>query len=112
MDNDSHVDIIFLHAFERMGINPKKLQPTNNSLFEFGDKATLPLEKIVLPLSFYTDANARTEHITFDVIDVVYPYNAILGRGAVNAFRAVIHGLYLCMKILGPGVIITVFDDH
>ena len=28
-----------------------------------------------------------------------YPYNAIIGRGTLNAFKAVLHPVYLCMKI-------------
>lgn len=43
---------------------------------------------------------------------MVYPYNTILGRGVINAFEAAIHGLYLCMKILGPCGVITIFRDQ
>jgi hypothetical protein len=28
-----------------------------------------------------------------------YPYNAIIGRGTLNAFKAILHLAYLCMKI-------------
>jgi hypothetical protein len=28
-----------------------------------------------------------------------YPYNAIIGRGTLNAFEAILHRAYLCMKI-------------
>jgi hypothetical protein len=28
-----------------------------------------------------------------------YPYNAIIGRGTLNAFEAILHSTYLCMKI-------------
>jgi hypothetical protein len=28
-----------------------------------------------------------------------YPYNAIVGRGTLNAFEAILHPTYLCMKI-------------
>jgi hypothetical protein len=28
-----------------------------------------------------------------------YPYNAIIGRGTLNAFEAILHPVYLCMKI-------------
>jgi hypothetical protein len=28
-----------------------------------------------------------------------YPYNAIIGRGTLNAFEAILHPAYLCMKI-------------
>jgi hypothetical protein len=29
----------------------------------------------------------------------LYPYNAIIGRGTLNAFEAILHPAYLCMKI-------------
>jgi hypothetical protein len=43
---------------------------------------------------------------------MVYPYNAIMGRGSINKLKAVIHGLYLCMKILGPPGAITIYGDQ
>jgi hypothetical protein len=68
--------------------------------------------KIELPLSFGVAPNARSEHITFDIVDMVYPYNAIMGQGSINKFEAAIHGLYLCMKILGPQGVITVYGNQ
>jgi hypothetical protein len=35
----------------------------------------------------------------FDIVDMEYPYNAIIGRGTLNAFEAILHPTYLCMKI-------------
>jgi hypothetical protein len=43
---------------------------------------------------------------------MVYPYNAIMGRGSINKFEAAIHGLYLCMKIPGPQGTITVYGNQ
>jgi hypothetical protein len=43
---------------------------------------------------------------------MVYPYNAIMGRGSINKFEAAIHGLYLCMKIPGPQCVITVYGNQ
>jgi hypothetical protein len=43
---------------------------------------------------------------------MVYPYNAIMGRGSINKFEAAIHGLYLCMKIPGPQGAITVYGNQ
>jgi hypothetical protein len=43
--------------------------------------------------------NTRTEQVVFDIIDMEYPYNAIIGRGTLNAFEAILHPAYLCMKI-------------
>jgi hypothetical protein len=79
VDNGRQVDIIFIDTFERMGINSKQIHLADNHRFRFGGKATLSLKTFVLPLSFDIGANTWTEHITFDVIYMVYPYNAILG---------------------------------
>jgi hypothetical protein len=111
VDNSSQANIIFLHAFDRMGISHSLLKPADNPLYRFGDNGTFPVGKIELPLSFGVAPNARSEQVTFDIIDMVYPYNAIMGRGSINKFEAAIHGLYLCMKILGPQGVITVCGD-
>jgi hypothetical protein len=43
---------------------------------------------------------------------MVYPYNAIMGRGSINKFKAAIHRLYLCMKISGPQGVITIYGNQ
>jgi hypothetical protein len=43
---------------------------------------------------------------------MVYPYNAIMGRGSINKFEAAIHGLYLCMKIPGRQGAIIVYGNQ
>jgi hypothetical protein len=112
VDNGSQADIIFLHAFYRMGISHNLLKPSENPLYGFGGKGTFPVGKIELPLSFGVAPNARSEQVTFDIVDMVYPYNVIMGRGSINKFEAAIHGLYLCMKIPGPQGVITVYGNQ
>ena len=65
-----------------------------------------------LPVSFGDTANARTEHITFDVVKMPYPYSGILGRGTINKFEAIVHQLYPCMKIPAAAGVITVRGDQ
>ena len=60
----------------------------------------MALGKITMPITFGYIHNTRTEQVVFDIIDMDYPYNAIIGRGTLNAFEAVLHPAYLCMKIL------------
>jgi hypothetical protein len=67
-----------------------------------GRKGTLPLGKVDLLLSLGATPNARTVQVTFDIVDMVYPYNAILDRGTIDRLKATIHGLYLCMKLQDP----------
>lgn len=57
----------------------------------------MSIRKITLPISFGVSPNARTKHITFDIIDMVYPYNAIIGRGSINKLKATIHD-YACAR--------------
>jgi hypothetical protein len=41
----------------------------------------------------------ETEQVVFDIVDIDYPYNTIIGRGTLNAFEGILHPAYLCMKI-------------
>jgi hypothetical protein len=52
-----------------------------------------------MPVTFGYVHNTRTENVVFDIVDMEYPYNAIIGRGMLNAFEAILHPAYLCMKI-------------
>jgi hypothetical protein len=54
---------------------------------------------ISLLVSFGILQNARTKYITFDVVDMHYPYNAIFTRGLLNTFKAALHLAYLCLKV-------------
>jgi hypothetical protein len=52
-----------------------------------------------MPVTFGFIHNTRTEQVVFDIVDMEYPYNAIIGRGTLNAFKAILNPAYLCMKI-------------
>jgi hypothetical protein len=112
VDNGSQANIIFLLAFDRMGISHNLLKPSDNPLYGFGGKGTFPVSKIELPLSFGVAPNARSEQATFNIVDMVYPYNAIMDWVSINKFEAAIHGLYLCMKIPSLQGVITVYGNQ
>jgi hypothetical protein len=50
--------------------------------------------------------------VTFDVVDLYYPYNAIFGRGFANKFNTAIHMGYLCMKMSAFHGIITIHSSQ
>jgi hypothetical protein len=67
---------------------------------------------ITLPVSFGTPKNPRTEFITFDVVDMIYPYNDILRIGLLNTFEAAIHSAYLWLKIPATFKVISIFGNQ
>ena len=78
-----------------MKLSRSQLQPSDSPLIGFGGKRIDALGKISLPVSFGGHENARTEYVTFNVVDLYYPYNAIFERGFANKFNAAIHMGYL-----------------
>jgi hypothetical protein len=76
-----------------------KIHDATHPLCGFGGKQIVALGKITMPVTFGYVHNTRTEQVVFDIVDMEYPYNAIIGRGTLNAFEAILHPAYLCMKI-------------
>ena len=86
VDTGSFIDIIFSSTFDRMNIDRNLLLLADIPLIGFGGKRGNALGKITLPVSFRDLSNPKTESITFDVVEMNYPYNAIFGRGLINKF--------------------------
>ena len=69
-------------ASSKWGSQSKALQKSQYPLIGFGGKRIEALGKIELNVTFGEGATQRTEAITFDVVDINYPYNAIFGRNS------------------------------
>jgi hypothetical protein len=98
-DTCSAADIIFAKAFRQMQQLEDKIHDVTHPLCGFRGRQIVALGKITIPVTFGYVHNTRTEQVVFDIIDMEYPYNAIIGRGTLNAFEAILHPTYLCMKI-------------
>jgi hypothetical protein len=99
VDTGSATDIIFAKAFRQMQEPEDKIHDATHPLYGFGGRQITALGKITMPVTFGFVHNTRTEQVVFDIVDMEYPYNAIIGRGTLNAFEAILHPAYLCMKI-------------
>jgi hypothetical protein len=56
-----------------------------------------------------TPKNPHTEYISFDVVDMPYPYNTIFVQGLLNTFEAALDSGYLCLKIPTIFGVLSVF---
>jgi hypothetical protein len=99
VDTSSAADIIFAKAFRQMQELEDKIHDATHPLCGFGGRQIVALRKITMTVTFGYVHNTRTEQVVFDIVDMEYPYNAIIGRGTLNAFEAILHPAYLCMMI-------------
>ena len=61
-----------------------------------------------MPITFGSRANFRSEILTFEVVDFLGFYHAILGRPCYAKFMAIPNFTYLKLKMTGPNGVITV----
>jgi hypothetical protein len=99
VDTGSAADIIFAKAFRQMQEPEDKIYDATDSLCGFEGRQIVALGKITMPVTYGFVHNTSTKQVVFDIVDMEYPYNAIIGQGILNAFEAVLHLAYLCMKI-------------
>jgi hypothetical protein len=66
---------------------------------------------VVLPITFGTPDNYRTELIKFKVAYFESSYHAILGRPALAKFMAIPHYVYLLLKMPGKIGVLTFCGD-
>jgi hypothetical protein len=95
-----------------MGYDKKRLKELTKPFYGFSGKRIKPIGIITLPVSFVTPKHSRTEYITFDVLDMLYPYNVIFGRGILNTFEVVLHSSYIHLKVLATFGVITIFGSQ
>jgi hypothetical protein len=80
VDTGSASDIIIAKAFRQMQEPEDKIHDATHPLCGFGGRQIVALGKITMPVTFGFINNTRTEQVVFDIVDMEYPYNAIIGR--------------------------------
>jgi hypothetical protein len=75
----SVANIIFAKAFRQMQEQDYKIHDATHPLCGFGGKQIVTLGKITMPITFGYVHNNRTMQVVFDIVDMDYPCNAIIG---------------------------------
>jgi hypothetical protein len=113
IDGGSGLNLIFASTLRKMGLDFTDMLVPSKSPF-YGiipGNAAHPLGTVVLPVTFGTRENYRTEFIKFEVANFKSSYHAILGHPALAKFMAVPHYVYLLLKMPGLSGVLTLRGD-
>ena len=113
IDEGSGLNLIFMSTITKMGLDiSDKLKPSKAPFYGIiPGNASFPVGTVVLPVTFGTPDNYRTELIKFEVADFESSYHAILGRPALAKFMAIPHYVYLLLKMPGKTGVLTFRGD-
>ncbi|XP_066354600.1 uncharacterized protein [Miscanthus floridulus] len=109
MDGGSGLNILYIDTLNTMRIPQSELCLAGSPFHGVisGVQAYL-IGQIDLPVTFGNRANFRSEVLTFEVVNFLGSYHAILGRPCYAKFMAIPSYTYLKLKMLGPNGVITV----
>jgi hypothetical protein len=113
IDGGSGLNLISASTLRKMGLDFTDMLVPSKSPF-YGivpGNAAHPLGTVVLPVTFGTRENYHTEFIKFEVANFESSYHAILGRSALAKFLAVLHYVYLLLKMPGQSGVLTLRGD-
>jgi len=113
IDGGSGLNLIFMSTITKIGLDiSDKLKPSKAPFYGIvPGNASFPVGTVVLPVTFGTPDNYRTELIKFKVADFKSSYHAILGRPALAKFMAIPHYVYLLLKMPGKTGVLTFRRD-
>ncbi|KAK8459923.1 hypothetical protein SEVIR_2G238833v4 [Setaria viridis] len=113
IDGGSGLNVVFAKTLRKMCFDiTDMLTPTDSPFYGIvPGNAAIPLGQVVLPVTFGTKENYRTEYIRFEVADFETSYHAILGEPALAKFMAIPHYVYLVLKMPGPKGELTLRGD-
>jgi hypothetical protein len=111
IDGGAGLNVISHAAFKQLQILGSRLGPSH-PFSGVGAQPVYPLGSITLPVTFGTEENFCTEKVQFDVAEVNFPFNAIIGRPALYRFMAIAHYGYLVLKMPTLAGVLTVRGDR
>ena len=100
VDNESSTYIIYLPAFQQLKLDWKRLRPFESLLVNFSGDRVYPRGIGTLTVIVGTQPRQLTRQLDFLVVDCPSSYNVIIGRPALNRWKAATSTY--CLKVKFP----------
>ncbi|XP_073120902.1 uncharacterized protein [Henckelia pumila] len=88
VDSGSSVNVLFQEAFEQMDLQGYELSPVKTALYGFAGHTVQTQGEMLLPITLGSGDEKRTVMTRFTLVEAPSSYNVILGRPAMNSFKA------------------------
>ncbi|GAV90340.1 Asp_protease_2 domain-containing protein, partial [Cephalotus follicularis] len=98
IDSGSSDNILYKHAFDQLRIQTDQLKPVKTPLVGITGEMIHPLGSIDLSVVVGTAPHQTQVEMTFLVVDIPSPYNAIIGRPGLNLMEAIVPTRHVLMK--------------
>ena len=113
MDEGSGLNILYIDTLDAMRIPQSELCPVSSPFHSvISGMQAHPLGQIDLPIMFGDRASFCLEVLTFEVVDFLGSYHAILGWPCYAKFMAIPNYTYLKLKMPGPNGNITIGSTY
>ncbi|XP_016164353.1 uncharacterized protein LOC107606855 [Arachis ipaensis] len=113
LDPGSSADVLFYSTFKKMKLSEKIMQPSSRELVGFSVERVPIMGHIWLRTTMGEDPISKSIDIQYLIVDCYSLYNIIIRRPALNAFRALVSILHLCVKFpVQENRIATMYVDH
>ena len=100
VDNGSSADIIYLPAFQKLKLDPRRLRPFDSPLVSFNGDRVYPKGIVTLTVTMGTYPRQLTRQLDFLVVDCPSSYNVIIGRPTLNKWKTATSTY--CLKVKFP----------
>ncbi|XP_050241400.1 uncharacterized protein LOC126690334 [Quercus robur] len=108
VDQGSAADIMYHDLYKGLGLKPEHLIAYSSPLVSFEGRMVVPKGQIRLPVQAGTDV----VEVDFIVVDVFFPYTAIMGRPWLHSLGAVSSTLYQKVKYPSGGQVLEIVQSQ